>query len=64
MAHQKWPEGTKRSDRPWKKTWYEPFDDLDKVSLGLRFTSNLPAHRQSQHALALPERDLLELFER
>jgi len=44
MAHQKWPEGTKRSGRPWKKTWYEPFDDIDKVSLGLRFTSDLPAH--------------------
>lgn len=44
MAHQKWPEGTKRSERPWKKTWYEPFDDIDKVSLGLRFTSHLPAH--------------------
>lgn len=44
MAHQKWPEGTKRSERPWKKTWYEPFDDIDKVSLGLRFTSHLPSH--------------------
>lgn len=44
MAHQKWPKGTKRSERPWKKTWYEPFDDIDKVSLGLRFTSHLPAH--------------------
>ena len=44
MAHQKWPEGTKRTERRWKKTWYEPFDDIDKVSLGLRFTSHLPAH--------------------
>ena len=34
----------KRNDRPWNKTWYEPFDDIDKVSLGLRFTSRLPAH--------------------
>jgi len=42
MAHQKWavPEG----DRKWNKTWYEPFDQIDKVALGLRFTSGLPAH--------------------
>ena len=44
MAHQRWPKPMKRNERPWKKTWYEPFDDIDKVSLGLRFTSNLPAH--------------------
>jgi aryl-alcohol dehydrogenase-like predicted oxidoreductase len=44
MAHQKWPESIKQEERPWKKTWYEPFDDIDKVSLGLRFTSNLPVH--------------------
>jgi hypothetical protein len=44
MAHQKWPKGTKRQDRSWTKTWYEPFDEIDKVSLGLRFTSHLPAH--------------------
>lgn len=44
MAHQRWPKGTKRNERPWKKTWYEPFDDIDKISLGLRFTSDLPAH--------------------
>ena len=44
MAHQRWPKGMKRDQRPWKKTWYEPFDDIDKVSLGLRFTSHLPAH--------------------
>ncbi|MDG3006408.1 aldo/keto reductase [Paludisphaera mucosa] len=42
MAHQKWtvkPEG-----RRWGKAWYEPFDQIDQVSLGLRFTSALPAH--------------------
>ena len=44
MAHQRWPKGMKRADRPWTKTWYAPFDDIDKVSLGLRFTSGLPAH--------------------
>ena len=44
MAHQKWPESVKQEERSWKKTWYQPFDDIDKVSLGLRFTSHLPAH--------------------
>jgi predicted aldo/keto reductase-like oxidoreductase len=44
MAHQRWPQSMKRNDRPWNKTWYEPFDDIDKVSLGLRFTAQLPAH--------------------
>jgi predicted aldo/keto reductase-like oxidoreductase len=44
MAHQKWPKSMKRDERPWKKAWYEPFDEIDKVSLALRFTFNLPAH--------------------
>jgi aryl-alcohol dehydrogenase-like predicted oxidoreductase len=44
MAHQRWPRSMKRDERPWKKTWYEPFDEIDKVSLGLRFTFHLPAH--------------------
>ena len=44
MAHQRWPKSMKRDERPWKKTWYEPFDNIDMVSLGLRFTSHLPAH--------------------
>jgi predicted aldo/keto reductase-like oxidoreductase len=44
MAHQKWPKSMKRDERPWKKAWYEPFDEIDKVSLGLRFTYHLPAH--------------------
>lgn len=42
MAHQKWkvgPEG-----RKWDKAWYEPFDQVDRASLGLRFTLGLPAH--------------------
>ena len=42
MAHQKWPENTKPGDRRWKKAWYEPFDDLDKIAIGLRFTLHLP----------------------
>ncbi len=42
MAHQKWPQSGNRSDRRWNKAWYEPFDEIDKVSLGLRFTSHLP----------------------
>jgi aryl-alcohol dehydrogenase-like predicted oxidoreductase len=44
MAHQKWPKSMKPEERPWKKAWYEPFDQIDKVSLGLRFTFHLPAH--------------------
>ena len=44
MAHQKWPESPIRGERRWNKAWYEPFDEIDKVSLGLRFTSHLPAH--------------------
>ena len=28
--------------RRWNKAWYEPFDDIDKVALGLRFTLHLP----------------------
>ena len=42
MAHQKWPPQSPLAERPWKKTWYEPFDDTDKVALGLRFTLHLP----------------------
>jgi aryl-alcohol dehydrogenase-like predicted oxidoreductase len=44
MAHQKWPKPMKREDRPWNKAWYEPFDEIDKVALGLRFTSHLPVN--------------------
>ena len=38
MAHQQWTQ----SDRRWKKTWYEPFDQIDQVALALRFTLHLP----------------------
>lgn len=39
MAHRQWPRRTKHR---WDKTFYEPFDDLDRAALGLRFTLHLP----------------------
>ena len=39
MAHQLWPRGKRHR---WKKTFYEPFDDIDRAALGLRFTLHLP----------------------
>jgi hypothetical protein len=39
MAHQLWPAG---KERKWDKTFYEPFDEIDQVALGLRFTLHLP----------------------
>jgi hypothetical protein len=39
MAHQQWPKG---GQHRWKKTFYEPFDDIDRAALGLRFTLHLP----------------------
>jgi len=42
MMHQNWPNDLKESERPWEKAWYEPFDDVDKAALGLRFTLYLP----------------------
>jgi predicted aldo/keto reductase-like oxidoreductase len=39
MAHQQQP---KQQDRRWKKTWYEPFDQIDQVALALRFSLHLP----------------------
>jgi hypothetical protein len=42
MAHQKWPEGQDERRKTWNKAWYDPFDQIDRVSLGLRFTSHLP----------------------
>ena len=42
MAHQTWPERSRPEKRRWNKAWYEPFDDLDQVALGLRFTLHLP----------------------
>ena len=42
MARTRWPEGTAREDRRWRKAWYEPLDDHALASLALRFTLNLP----------------------
>jgi predicted aldo/keto reductase-like oxidoreductase len=42
MAHQKWPPSAGEAKRRWSKAWYEPFDEIDKASLGLRFTLDLP----------------------
>lgn len=42
MAHQKWPSPSPSAKQRWKKIWHEPFDDTDKVALGLRFTLHLP----------------------
>lgn len=43
MARQKWPHDIKfLDDRPWKKCWYQPMDDIEKVELLLRFTLHLP----------------------
>lgn len=39
MAHRPWPEG---KGHRWKKTFYEPFDEIDQAALGLRFTMHLP----------------------
>lgn len=39
MAHQLWPRGKRHR---WRKTFYEPFDDMDRAALGLRFTLHLP----------------------
>jgi predicted aldo/keto reductase-like oxidoreductase len=41
MAHQQWPMG---KTHRWKKTFYEPFDEIDKAALGLRFTLHLPVN--------------------
>ena len=44
MMHGTWPKDMKESERPWKKAWYEPFDEMDKAALGLRFTLHLPVN--------------------
>ncbi len=44
MMHGNWPKDLKESERPWQKAWYEPFDDIDKAALGLRFTLHLPVN--------------------
>jgi predicted aldo/keto reductase-like oxidoreductase len=42
MARGNWPKDVKEDERPWEKAWYEPFDEIDKAALGLRFTLHLP----------------------
>ena len=42
MAHRSWPENIPESKRKWNKTFYEPFDEIDKAALRLRFTLHLP----------------------
>lgn len=42
MARQKWPQAKPAGERKWNKAWYEPFDEIDKAALGLRFTLHLP----------------------
>jgi aryl-alcohol dehydrogenase-like predicted oxidoreductase len=42
MAHQKWTDAQADRRKRWTKAWYEPWDELDRVSLGLRFTYGLP----------------------
>ncbi len=37
-----WPKSIKRGERRWNKTWYAPFDTVDKAALGLRFSLHLP----------------------
>jgi aryl-alcohol dehydrogenase-like predicted oxidoreductase len=41
MARTRWPEGTAREDRRWRKAWYEPLDDRALATLALRFTLGL-----------------------
>lgn len=42
MAHQARPKEMKEGEPPWEKAWYEPFDEIDRAALGLRFTLHLP----------------------
>ena len=48
MAHQQWPKGKKHR---WKQTFYEPFDDIDRAALGLRFTFHLPVTAMFHRAI-------------
>lgn len=41
MARTRWPEGTTRDDRRWRKAWYEPLDDRRLAALAMRFTLGL-----------------------
>ena len=42
MAHQKWSESQADRRKKWTKAWYEPWDEMDRISLGLRFAFGLP----------------------
>ena len=42
MAHGNWPKDVKEDERLWGKAWYEPFDEIDRAALGLRFSLHLP----------------------
>ena len=44
MAYQKRSDGASGEARRWNKTWYDPLDAMDRVSLALRFTAHLPVH--------------------
>ena len=52
MAHQKWTDAQADRRKKWSKAWYEPWDELDRVSLGLRFTLR-PAGRRHDSARPL-----------
>lgn len=43
LAWRKWPaEVAAKPDHPWRKCWYEPLTETDKMRLAMRFTLNLP----------------------
>ena len=42
MANHRFPNGKRPEGNQWIKAWYEPLDELEKISLGLRFTLGLP----------------------
>lgn len=41
MARARWSEQGPAENNQWPKCWYEPFEDPNKISLGLRFTLGL-----------------------
>lgn len=44
MAYQKRTAAGGGAAARWNKTWYDPLDAIDRVSLALRFTAHLPVH--------------------
>lgn len=42
MAECSWPNDLPSEARPYKKTWYRPLEDPDRIALALRFTLSLP----------------------